>query len=99
MLMMNEKELSAVREDLILSTVPAGQHVLRVSKAGEKDDERVIEIREGADEQVIQAQLKTLHGASSQPSPSQASEAAAFIRALCRESSPAQNVRRVLPKA
>ena len=59
---------------LILSTVPAGQHVLRVSKAGEKDDERVIELREGTDEQVIQAQLKTLHGANSQPSPSQAND-------------------------
>ncbi len=58
---------------LVLSTVPAGQHILRVSKAGEKDDERVIELREGTDEQVIQAQLKTLHGKNSQPSPSQAS--------------------------
>lgn len=56
---------------LILTTVPAGQHILRVSKTGEKDDERVIEIREGADEQVIQAQLKPLQG--SQPSPSQPS--------------------------
>jgi ribosomal protein L40E len=56
---------------LVLSTVPAGQHILRVSKAGEKDDERVIEIREDTDEQVIQAQLKVLHGGS-QPSPSQA---------------------------
>jgi len=50
---------------LLLTTIPAGQHVLRVSKLGEKDDERVIEIREGADEQVIQAQLKPLHGAGS----------------------------------
>lgn len=58
---------------LILNTVPAGQHVLRVSKPGEKDDERVIEIRDDSHEQVIQAQLKTLHGSSSQPSPSQAS--------------------------
>lgn len=55
---------------VILSSVPAGQHVLRVSKLGEKDDERVIEIREGANEQVIQAQLKTLGGGGSQPSPS-----------------------------
>ena len=56
---------------LLLTTIPAGQHVLRVSKPGEKDDERVIEIREGADEQVIQAQLKPLHGAGgSQPSAS-----------------------------
>jgi len=54
---------------LILTTIPTGQHVLRVSKPGEKDDERVIEIREGANEQVIQAQLKPLRGASnSQPS-------------------------------
>lgn len=53
---------------VILSSVPAGQHVLRVSKLGEKDDERVIEIREGANEQVIQANLKTIGG--SQPSPS-----------------------------
>jgi serine/threonine protein kinase len=56
---------------LLLTTIPAGQHVLRVSKPGEKDDERVIEIREGADEQVIQTQLKPLQGAdSSQPSTS-----------------------------
>ena len=56
---------------LVLTTVPAGQHVLRVSKTGEKDDERVIEIREGTNEQVIQAQLKPLREASSsQPSSS-----------------------------
>lgn len=54
---------------LILSTVPAGKHVLRVSKLGERDDERVIEIREDTNEQVIQAQLKPMQG--SQPSPSQ----------------------------
>ncbi|MDQ2747289.1 MAG: protein kinase [Acidobacteriota bacterium] len=59
---------------LILTTVPAGRHVLRVSKIGEKDDERVIEIREGTNEQVIQAQLKPLREASSsQPSPSHSS--------------------------
>ncbi len=56
---------------LVLTTVPAGQHVLRVSKPGEKDDERVIEVREGADEQIIQAQLKPIHENKSQPSPSQ----------------------------
>lgn len=54
---------------LVLGSVPPGQHVLRVSKQGEKDDERVIEIREGGNEQVIQAQLKPVGG--SQPSPSQ----------------------------
>ena len=56
---------------LVLSTIPAGRHVLRVSKTGEKDDERVIEIREGTSEQLIQAQLKSLREMSSQPSPSQ----------------------------
>ncbi len=60
---------------LVLSTVPAGQHILRVSKKGEKDDERVIELREGVNEQVIQAELKQLHGTASQPSPSQATSA------------------------
>ncbi len=56
---------------LILSTIPAGQHVLRVTKTGERDDERVIEIRESEGEQVIQAQLKPTRGAS-QPSSSEA---------------------------
>ncbi len=58
---------------VVLTDIPPGQHILRVSKPGEKDDERVIEIREGAGEQVIQAQLKTLHRQGSQPSPSQGS--------------------------
>ena len=58
---------------LVLTSVPAGQHILRVSKPGEKDDERVIEVREDGNEQVIQAQLKSLKAnASSQPSSSQA---------------------------
>ena len=56
---------------VVLTDIPAGQHILRVSKAGERDDERLIEIREGANEQVIQAQLRTRHGASSQPTSSQ----------------------------
>jgi serine/threonine-protein kinase len=55
---------------VVLSDIPIGQHILRVSKAGERDDERVIEIRPGAAEQVIQAQLRTPHGTQSQPSPS-----------------------------
>jgi serine/threonine-protein kinase len=58
---------------VVLSDIPPGEHILRVSKAGERDDERVIEIREGGVEQVIQAQLRTLHGQGSQPSPSQGS--------------------------
>ena len=55
---------------LVLGSVPPGQHILRVAKPGEKDDERVIEIREGGAEQVIQAQLKPV-GSASQPSSSQ----------------------------
>jgi serine/threonine-protein kinase len=50
---------------IILKSVPPGRHVLRVARVGERDDERVIEIRPDGNEQVIQAQLK------SQPSPSQ----------------------------
>jgi serine/threonine protein kinase len=57
---------------LILNGVPAGKHILRVSKAGEKDDDRVIEIREDGNEQVIQAQLKSLQQGS-QPSSSHGS--------------------------
>ena len=67
---------------VVLSDVPPGQHILRVSKAGEKDDERVIEIREGADEQVIQAQLKPLRPHGSQPSPSQGSSSSGVHSSL-----------------
>jgi serine/threonine protein kinase len=50
---------------VVLGDVPTGRHVLRVSKIGERDDERVIEIRPGGNEQVIQAQLRPPRGASS----------------------------------
>jgi len=43
---------------VILSSLAPGQHVLRVSKSGEPDDERVIEIRSDVAEQIIEAQLK-----------------------------------------
>lgn len=62
---------------LVLSNVPAGQHILRVSKVGEKDDERVIEVREDGNEQVIQAQLKTAKETASQPSSSQSGASSA----------------------
>jgi serine/threonine-protein kinase len=54
---------------LILSSIPPGQHVLRIAHAGDKDDERVIEIRRDAEEQIIQAQFKSA-AASSGLSPS-----------------------------
>ena len=44
---------------IILKSIPPGQHVLRVAHAGDADDERVIEIRPDADEQIIQAQFKS----------------------------------------
>jgi eukaryotic-like serine/threonine-protein kinase len=58
---------------VVIADIPPGQHVLRVARAGERDDERVIEIREGASEQVIQAQLRSAHAGTSQPSPSEGS--------------------------
>ena len=67
---------------VVLSDIPAGQHILRVSKAGERDDERVIEIREGANEQVIQAQLKTIAEAGSNPSPSAGSSSSGVHSSL-----------------
>jgi len=42
---------------VILRSVPPGQHVLRVSRAGEPDDERVIEVRSDIAEQIIEAQF------------------------------------------
>jgi serine/threonine protein kinase len=44
---------------VILNSIPPGQHVLRVARAGEIDDERVIEIRPDGMEQIIQAQFKS----------------------------------------
>lgn len=58
---------------VVLTDIAAGRHVLRVSKPGEKDDERVIEIREGDGEQVIQAQLHMRRAPGSQPTSSQGS--------------------------
>ncbi len=43
---------------VILNSIPPGQHVLRVARGGELDDERVIEIRPDGIEQIIQAQFK-----------------------------------------
>lgn len=54
---------------VILTSVAPGKHVLRVSKTGEPDDERVIEIRSDVAEQIIEAQLK-IGISSNQLSPS-----------------------------
>ncbi len=54
---------------VILTSLAPGQHVLRVSKSGEPDDERVIEIRGDVAEQIIEAQLK-IGPSSNQLSPS-----------------------------
>src|ERR1051325_994566 len=43
---------------VILNSIQPGQHVLRVARSGEVDDERVIEIRPDGIEQIIQAQFK-----------------------------------------
>src|SRR6185312_13350571 len=55
---------------VILGSIAAGRHILRVSLAGERDDERVIEVRPDGAEQIIQAQFKR-EGSSNQLSPSQ----------------------------
>jgi serine/threonine protein kinase len=44
---------------VILNLIPPGQHVLRVARTGEVDDERVIEVRPDGIEQIIQAQFKS----------------------------------------
>jgi len=53
---------------VILKSIPPGQHVLRVAHAGDQDDERVIEIRPDAEEQIIQAQFKSAPSSGLSPS-------------------------------
>src|SRR5436190_17951812 len=53
---------------VILKSLPPGQHVLRVAHSGDADDERVIEIRPDADEQIIQAQFKSAPSSGLSPS-------------------------------
>ena len=54
---------------VILRAIAPGQHVLR-GRAGENDDERVIEVRPDGAEQIIQAQFKS-DASSNQLTPSQ----------------------------
>src|SRR5437660_10734920 len=53
---------------VILKAIPPGKHVLRVAHAGDKDDERVIEVRPDSDEQIIQAQFKSAPSTGLSPS-------------------------------
>lgn len=54
----DERQASVGRSGrVILSSIAPGQHVLRVARTGEVDDERVIEIRADGIEQIIQAQF------------------------------------------
>src|SRR5215813_2638730 len=53
---------------VILKSIPPGKHVLRVAHAGDDDDERVIEIRADAAEQIIQAQFKSAPSTGLSPS-------------------------------
>jgi serine/threonine protein kinase len=55
---------------VILGSIAPGQHILRVALAGERDDERVIEVRPDGAEQIIQAQFKKAYS-SNQLTPSQ----------------------------
>lgn len=45
---------------VVLRSIAPGQHVLRVARAGDSDDERVIEVRHDSAEQIIQAQFKSM---------------------------------------
>lgn len=53
---------------VILKSIPPGKHVLRVAHAGDRDDERIIEIRPDSDEQIIQAQFKSTPSSGLSPS-------------------------------
>ncbi|HXI22800.1 MAG TPA: protein kinase [Pyrinomonadaceae bacterium] len=53
---------------VILKSIPPGQHVLRVAHGGDEDDERIIEVRPDADEQIIQAQFKSAPSSGLSPS-------------------------------
>ncbi len=43
---------------LIIQSVATGKHILRVSHSGYPDDERIVEVKEVGDEEVIQAQFR-----------------------------------------
>ncbi|HYW74318.1 MAG TPA: protein kinase [Pyrinomonadaceae bacterium] len=53
---------------VILKSIPPGKHVLRVAHPGDRDDERVIEVRPDSDEQIIQAQFQSVPSSGLSPS-------------------------------
>jgi serine/threonine-protein kinase len=53
---------------IILKSIPPGKHVLRVAHSGDRDDERIIEVRHDADEQIIQAQFQSAPSSGLSPS-------------------------------
>ena len=54
----DERQASVGRSGrVVLRSIAPGQHVLRVARSGEVDDERVIEIRADGVDQIIQAQF------------------------------------------
>jgi serine/threonine protein kinase len=53
---------------IILTSIPPGRHVLRVARSADEDDERVIELREEGDEQIIQAQFTSTPSSGLSPS-------------------------------
>ncbi len=53
---------------VILKSLPPGKHVLRVAHAGDRDDERIIEVRPDSAEQIIQAQFKSAPSSGLSPS-------------------------------
>jgi len=53
---------------VILKSIPPGKHVLRVAHAGDRDDERIIEVRPDSNEQIIQAQFKSAPSSGLSPS-------------------------------
>ena len=55
---------------VILTSLATGQHVLRVSRSDQPDDERVIEVRSDVAEQIIEAQFKSA-ASGNQLTPSQ----------------------------
>jgi ribosomal protein L40E len=53
---------------VILKSIPPGKHVLRVAHAGDRDDERIIEVRPDSAEQIIQAQFQSTPSSGLSPS-------------------------------